>query len=155
MNMEIKELEINDLDALLDLYTNIHELDDPLPEKNIVEEIWHEIQGNSNLKYYGAFINQRLISSCTLTIVPNLTRGCRPYGIIENVVTHIEYRRRGYASSILKHALSYAWNRGCYKVMLLTGRKDEGIYKFYESVGFDRYAKQAFLAKPQKSEPNA
>jgi hypothetical protein len=32
--------------------------------------------------------------------------------------------------------------------MLLTGRKNEGTYQFYESVGFDRHAKQAFLAKP-------
>ena len=73
--------------------------------------------------------------------------------MIENVVTHGDYRRRGYASNILKHALGYARNKGCYKVMLLTGRKNEGIYKFYESVGFDRYEKQAFLAKPQKPEP--
>jgi hypothetical protein len=36
--------------------------------------------------------------------------------------------------------------------MLLTGRKDEGTYRFYESIGFDRHAKQAFLAKPGKAE---
>jgi hypothetical protein len=45
-------------------------------------------------------------------------------------------------------ALKHAWDRNCYKVMLLTGRKNEGIYRFYESAGFDRHAKQAFLAKP-------
>jgi hypothetical protein len=39
-----------------------------------------------------------------------------------------------------------------YKVMLLTGRKDEGTYRFYESAGFDRYSKQAFLAKLPKAE---
>jgi len=37
--------------------------------------------------------------------------------------------------------------------MLLTGRKNEETYRFYKSVGFDRHAKQAFLAKPRKSEP--
>ena len=36
----------------------------------------------------------------------------------------------------------------CYKAMLLTGRKNEGIYRFYESAGFDRHAKQTFVAKP-------
>lgn len=130
-------------------------LGDPLPARNVIEKVWHKIQGNSHFKYFGAFINRKLVSSCTLSVIPNLTRGCRPYGVIENVVTHSDYRRRGYASSILKHALNYAWNKGCYKVMLLTGRKNEGIYKFYESAGFDRYAKQAFLAKPQNSEPTA
>ena len=146
--MEIQELKASDLDKLLDLYPHMHAVDDPLPTRNVIEEVWHTIQDNSHLKYFGVFVNRELVSSCTLSIIPNLTRGCRPYGLIENVVTHGEYRRRGYASNILKHALSYAWSEGCYKVMLLTGRKTEEIYKFYESVGFDRDAKQAFLAKP-------
>lgn len=40
---------------------------------------------------------------------------------------------------------------GQYKVMLLTGRKDEGTFKFYESAGFDRHTKQAFVARPTKT----
>jgi GNAT superfamily N-acetyltransferase len=146
--MEVQELKASDLDKLLDLYSHMHAIDDPLPARNVVEEVWNKIQDNSHFKYFGAFVNHKLISSCTLSIIPNLTRGCRPYGLIENVVTHGDYRRRGYASNILKHALSYAWSKGCYKVVLLTGRKTEEVYKFYESVGFDRNAKQAFLAKP-------
>ena len=39
-------------------------------------------------------------------------------------------------------------NSNCYKVMLLTGRKDESTFRFYESAGFDRNAKQAFVATP-------
>ena len=150
--METRELKSTDLHELLELYSHLHDEDDPLPEDNIVEEVWQEIQNNYNFNYFGVFVDRNLISSCTLSIVPNLTRGCRPYGVIENVVTHRDYRRKGYASNLLKHALRYAWRKKCYKVMLLTGRKTEEIYSFYASVGFDRYAKQAFLAKPQKAE---
>jgi hypothetical protein len=32
--------------------------------------------------------------------------------------------------------------------MLLTGRKDEAIFNFYESAGFNRDEKQAFVARP-------
>jgi hypothetical protein len=32
--------------------------------------------------------------------------------------------------------------------MLLTGRKDAATLQFYESAGFDRHAKQAFVATP-------
>jgi hypothetical protein len=32
--------------------------------------------------------------------------------------------------------------------MLLTGRLDLETFKFYESVGFKRHTKQAFIAKP-------
>jgi GNAT superfamily N-acetyltransferase len=147
--METRELKKTELDDLLALYSHMHISDDPLPERLVVEAIWKEIQDSPNFRYFGVFVDGRLVSSCTLSVVPNLTRGCRPYGVIENVVTHTNYRQRGYGSSVLKYALEYAWSKNCYKVMLLTGRKSEAIYRFYESIGFDRQAKQAFLAKPK------
>jgi len=109
-----------------------------------------EIQSDSKLIYFGVFIDNMLVSSCTLSIIPNLTRGCRPYGVMENVVTHPNYRRKGLGKAVLKKALEYSWNCNCYKVMLLTDRMNEGTFQFYESVGFDRFVKQAFLARPKK-----
>jgi len=146
--MELRELHPEELDQLIFLFRHLHDEDDPLPPLDVVQSIWKEIQENQNHKYFGLFEEDTLISSCVLNIIPNLTRGCRPYGVIENVVTHSDYRRKGFGKSLLQYALNYAWNRNCYKVMLLTGRKDEGVYRFYESTGFDRNAKQAFLAKP-------
>jgi GNAT superfamily N-acetyltransferase len=93
-------------------------------------------------------VDDVLISSCNMTVIPNLTRGCRPHGVIENVVTHADYRNRGYGRAMLAHALSTAWSEGCYKVMLLSGRKDDATYRFYEAAGFDRHEKQGFIAKP-------
>jgi len=148
--MEIREIGQDELEQLLALYAHLHASDDTLPDGKIVEEIWKEIHQNPNLKYFGAYVDSTLVSSCTISIIPNLTRGCRPYGLVENVVTHEQFRRKGYGKAVLEDALEYAWAQNCYKVMLLTGRKDERTYKFYESVGFDRHAKQAFLAKPQK-----
>lgn len=69
--------------------------------------------------------------------------------VIENVVTHSAHRSRGHGQALLRHALSFAWSQGCYKVMLMTGRKDEAIFRFYESAGFDRHDKQAFIARPE------
>jgi len=146
--MEIREIREYELGELLALYQYLHESDDPLPGSDVVEGIWKQIQADPNLKYWGVFVDGRLVSSCALCIILNLTRGCRPYGVIEHVVTHIDYRRKGYGQAVLRAALSYAWSQNCYKVMLLTGRKNETTYQFYESVGFDRHAKQAFLAKP-------
>jgi GNAT superfamily N-acetyltransferase len=89
-----------------------------------------------------------LVSSCTLTIIPNLTRGARPYGLIENVITDQGYRGRGFGTRLLRHALQVAWDRDCYKVMLLTGHKDEGVFRFYEGAGFRRGVKTGFIAYP-------
>jgi GNAT superfamily N-acetyltransferase len=149
--MEIREIEENELNELLDLYSYLHSSDDPLPRIDVVSAIWREIRASPNIKYFGLYVDGRLVSSCTICIILNLTRGCRPYGVIENVVTHKDFRRKGYGRDILVHALEYAWSRDCYKVMLQTGRKDETTFRFYESVGFDRHEKQAFLARPRKT----
>ena len=146
--MLIRYLEPDDLDELLALYEHLHAADSPLPERAVIEGVWRELAANPNYRYYGCFVAGALVSSCTLAIIPNLTRGCRPYGVIENVVTHQAHRRRGYAKAVLIEALKGSWAANCYKVMLLTGRKDEAIFRFYESVGFDRNGKQAFIAKP-------
>lgn len=150
--METRELKTTELEELLDLYSHMHEADDPLPERNVVEEVWCQIQSTPHFTYFGTFDDRNLVSSCTLSVIPNLTRGCRPYGVIENVVTHSGYRCRGFGGTLLRHALSCAWRKGCYKVMLMTGRKTEEVYRFYETVGFDGDAKQAFLAKPKMAE---
>jgi GNAT superfamily N-acetyltransferase len=98
--------------------------------------------------YLGGFLGEELVSTCAIIVIPNLTRGCRPYGVIENVVTHTSHRRRGYGTALLRAALAHAWREGCYKVMLMTGRKDDETFHFYRSVGFDSDEKQAFVARP-------
>lgn len=146
--MEIREIDDRELSQLIALYSHLHEEDAPLPDKEEVKNVWTKIQRNDNFKCYGGFIDNVLISSCCLVVIENLTRGCRPYAIIENVVTHAEYRRSGYGQQMLKYSLDIAWEKSCYKVMLLTSRLNEDTFKFYESVGFNRHSKQAFIAKP-------
>jgi GNAT superfamily N-acetyltransferase len=146
--MLIRSIHPSELDALLALYKHLHSSDDPLPEPEFVQAIWQELMTNKRYQFFGAYANDELVSSCTITLIPNLTRGCRPYGVIENVVTHVQHRNKGYGKAVLQAALSHAWAGGCYKVMLLTGRKDPATFQFYETAGFDRHEKQAFIAKP-------
>jgi GNAT superfamily N-acetyltransferase len=146
--MEIRSLSQDELPALLALYEHLHDSDSPLPAQAEIAAVWSEIVSNNRIRYLGGFTNGLLVSSCTISVIPNLTRGCRPYGVIENVVTHSAHRKQGYGTAVLRHALAYAWSVDCYKVMLLTGRKDESTLRFYQSAGFDPHGKQAFVAKP-------
>lgn len=146
--MKIRHLTEEDLPALLDLYTHLHTSDSPLPSGEEISAVWTEILNNERIRYFALFVEDELVSSCTINVIPNLTRGCRPYGLIENVVTHVAHRKRGYGTAVLHAALDHAWSVGCYKVMLMTGRKDDSTLHFYQSAGFDSNGKQAFIAKP-------
>ena len=145
--MNIREIEIDDLQALLDLYADLHEDETPVTAGQ-AEPVWRDIQCNPDIKYFGVYEDDVLVSSCHITVIANLTRGCRPYALIENVVTKKTFRRQGHGTAVLEHALRYAWSRGCYKVMLMTGRLDEETFAFYQAAGFSRQGKQAFIARP-------
>ena len=139
-----------DLTGLLALYQFLNPDDPPLPVNDNLQRHWQDILDNEALHYVVAHVNGTLISTCNLTIVPNLTRAARPYGLIENVVTHPEYRRRGIGTQVLQYALNIAWKQDCYKVMLLTGSKNETTLRFYEQAGFTRGEKTGFVARPQE-----
>jgi GNAT superfamily N-acetyltransferase len=79
-----------------------------------------------------------LVGSCTLVIIPNLSRGGRPYALIENVVTHGDHRQKGIGTALLAEAKSRAFAAGCYKVMLMTGSTRPSTLRFYEKAGFEQ-----------------
>ena len=147
MPVTIREVADEELFALLCLYARLHP-DDEMLALDEAAPLWETLRRDPNQQCWGAYWNGSLAATCILIVVPNLTRGGRPYGLIENVVTHPDYRRRGLGTAVLKHALQAAWERGCYKVMLLTGSKTESTLRFYEKAGFERGVKTSFVARP-------
>ena len=143
----IRSLEFNDLDALLQLYTFLHPGDDAPPERKIVEQVWQQALTTPGTRYLGGFVGTHLVSSCNIVVIANLTRACRPYGVIENVVTDPQFRQQGWGKRLLAAALEYAWAERCYKVVLTTSRSDEATLRFYENAGFNRHDKKAFIAR--------
>lgn len=134
-----------ELEQLLELYGELHP-EDPDPAGNpSLKGLWDQIASDPCLFYLVAEEDGRLVSSCTLAIVKNLTRNLRPYGIIENVITAQQYRNKGYATLVLQKAIAIAKDHNCYKVMLLSGSKSEDTLRFYENSGFKRGMKTGFI----------
>lgn len=142
--MEIREIQSDELEELLELYTHLHDNNFPAIDLNL-NNLWDRIMMDNNHHIIVGIVDGKLISSCVIIIIPNLTHNQQPYALIENVITHEEYRNRGYATSILNFAKEIAVNEGCYKIMLMTGSKKEKVFKFYEKAGFNRTDKTAFI----------
>ncbi len=133
----------NDLPGLLSLYRHLHPHEPP-PESATAARVWIKLLTSGFTTVIVAQSADQFVSSCTLAIVPNLSRGARSYAVIENVVTHADCRRLGLGRRVLAHALDLAWQADCYKVSLATGSKRESTLRFYEEAGFDRGGKTYF-----------
>ena len=142
--MEIREIRDDDFTLLMELYTHLHE--NEIPEKDErINQIWQSIISDRNHHIIVAEIEGKIVSSCVVVIIPNLTRNRRPYAIIENVVTHKDYRSQGLATACMNYAKEIALKENCYKMMLLTGSKEESTLNFYRRAGYNSNDKTAFI----------
>ncbi len=141
MIREIKKCELNEL---LHLYTHLHESRVPENTEQL-KNTWNIICDDKNHHIIVCEVEGKIVSSCVCVIIPNLTRNVRPYAFVENVVTHSEYRGKGYASACLDYAKELAEKKNCYKMMLLTGSKSASTLNFYKNAGYNCDDKTAFV----------
>lgn len=146
---QIRPLQTADLAAQQALLAQLNPDDPPLPPAQAAA-IWQQMLAMPGLVCLGVFAEGALLASCVLHVLPNLSRGGRPYALIENVVTARAARRSGHGRALLEAACSRAWAAGCYKAMLLTGRKDEAVSAFYTACGFAADDKRGFVARPPR-----
>ena len=139
----IREIDKSELGALLALYKHLK--DEELLLDDDGKKVWEEIFEDKNYHIIVAEEEGEIVSSCTLVIIPNLTHHHHPYALIENVVTHKSYRGRGLATDCLDYASKLAEKKNCYKILLLTGSKQESTLNFYRRAGFNSEDKTAFI----------
>jgi GNAT superfamily N-acetyltransferase len=144
----VGEVTADELDALLSLYRHLPMPEGPAPPREDIEDAWREVLAMPRHHVLVHREEGRLIASCALQVVPNLRRGPRPYGVIENVVVEPAWRRRGLATRLLHAALERAWAYDCYKVMLQTGVDNPHTQHVYGRAGFQTDRKRAYEAFP-------
>lgn len=139
----IREITPDDLHGLLELYTHLHETGIPEDGEHL-RKTWSAICENPDYHIIVCEEDGKIVSACVCVILPNLTRGVRPYALVENVVTHADYRGKGFASACLAYARKLAEKSNCYKMMLITGSSRESTLQFYRNAGFSSEGKTAF-----------
>ncbi|MBP5414863.1 MAG: GNAT family N-acetyltransferase [Lachnospiraceae bacterium] len=140
----IREARREDLKEILELYLFLHEESVPKMDEHL-KETWDQIMEDENHHLIVNEIDGKIVSSCVCVIIPNLTRNVRPYAFVENVVTHADHRKKGYAGECLEYAKGIAEQANCYKMMLLTGSKRAETLNFYENAGYNSSDKTAFI----------
>ena len=142
-----REAQSRDAAAVLELYRQLHP-DDPVLEDGRDLVVLEQILASDWLTLYLVEDAGRVLGTAYLNVIPNVTRGARPYAIIENVVTDEAVRGQGYGKALMAGVLEAAWAQGCYKVMLQTGSRRASTHAFYRACGFSQDDKTGYVARP-------
>jgi Transposase DDE domain len=140
----------------------LHSADEALPDESAIRSVWNELMANPRHTLFGGYVDGELVSSCALTVIPNLTRGCRPYGGY-NVQTAVDDTHH----LILAHEVTNVGNdrsqltnmagqaRAATGIKDLTVVADRGCFKCEEVLQCHEVGITVFVPKPLTSGKNA
>ena len=147
-NMKVEFGRTSDIDSWMRLVRKVSWNFPGLETEQSIEEhkiIVLKFMNDNNHHLIVCEVDGKIVASCVCVVIPNLTRNVRPYAFVENVVTHADYRKKGYATDCLNYAKHIAKENNCYKMMLLTGSKEESTLNFYRNAGYNSTDKTAFI----------
>ena len=140
-----------DLQALLDLF-RISEVSSVVEPLERAHEVWRDTLSRPGVTVFVSENEGKSVATCMLVTAPNLLRGGCGHAFLENVVTHPQFQGRGHGRTVVEAALSEAWARGCYHVLLQSGRNNPQVRRFYERCGFVPGLRLAYVARrPQEA----
>lgn len=143
--MKTRPLTENDWPAATALYAQLN-TKTPMRADATAKAQFAKVLAHNGTTIFGAVSDGQVKAMVTLHLLPNVTYGGRPYGLIENVVTDEEARGQGLAKAAMTAALEAAWQADAYKVMLLTGLGNEAV-GFYEKLGFSGTEKAGMILR--------
>jgi GNAT superfamily N-acetyltransferase len=133
--MRIVPLPLDRVDEIFALYDSFDRPPDRhLPKSQAVEALERIRQHEGEV--FVAEQDGKLVATYSIYVCHNLARGGRPFAVIEHVVCLAGYRRQGIGRALMEHASTQASERGCYKVLLETGKSKPENHAFYEACGF-------------------
>ena len=66
----------------------------------------------------------------------------KPYGLIEDLFIHEEFRSQGNSKILMKKAIDIARMKGCHKLILTSRYGRDKLHEYYESCGFKDHGKE-------------
>ena len=136
--MIIRKAKASDAEDLKELYFHFLTKYPPVEEQDmgLWEEMLERFEKDDKMYILVAEEDGRVVSTVQMAIIESLTHNVRGFAVVENVVTHSDYRNRGYASALLQKASEIATEHRCYKISLETGSNRESTLNFYRNNGF-------------------
>jgi GNAT superfamily N-acetyltransferase len=143
---EARRARTDDLASLLALF-RVSEVSAAAEPLERAERIWADMLSRDGVTVFVSEAEGKIVATCMLITAPNLLRSGRQHAFLENVVSHPDFRGRGFGRAVVLAALTAAWEQDCHHVFLQSGRADPRVHRFYEACGFEPGLRTAYVAK--------
>ena len=132
--MNIREAREEDFSAIHTLMKELNPAD-TVENIDVREAMYLKIVDDPSNYIFVGVHEEKIVSTCYLNIIPNITWKAAPYALIENVVTSATHRRNGYGRMCIQHAIDFAYYKGCFKILLMSSKRNDRTREFYSTVG--------------------
>jgi ribosomal protein S18 acetylase RimI-like enzyme len=138
MEIKIREVEINDLPNILNLYAVVLDKGEVLSLEQ-AKILFKKMQTYPNYKVYVAENEGDIVGTFALIIMDNLAHQGTPSGVVEDVAVLTELQGKGIGKMMMKFAMEQCKEAGCYKLVLSSNVKRKEAHAFYESLDFEKH----------------
>lgn len=133
--IQIQEAKKVDIEAILDLQTQIYRVDSlALNSREILEK---QLE-NPACRVLVARLEDKIIGTATIYLIDVAAHG-RPYAFLEGLVIHEDHRGNGHGTAFFKECAQIAKSKNCYKMLFTSGTDRRDAHKFYEKLGFKKW----------------
>ena len=66
----------------------------------------------------------------------------KPYGLIEDLFVHEEFRKRGFSKILMEKVIEMAKKHECHKLIATSRSGRDMLHEYYESFGFKEHGKE-------------
>lgn len=138
MNLKIRKANTTDLSAILKIYKDSG-LDNASISLEEAEKILNKMNQYPDYHVFVAILDEELVGTFALLIMENLAHHGTPSAVVEDVGVMSSYQGLGIGKKMMEFAMTYAKEKGCYKLNLSSNMKREKAHQFYESLGFKKH----------------
>jgi len=129
LNLEMRKIEKRDMSDVIELLQSISEFK---PSKSDFDTIWFEFHNQPNVHSVVALIDGVIVGYGSVVIETKIRGG--KIGHIEDIVSHVKYRKKKIGKAVVDSLFEIAKSKGCYKVAL---QCKEHIVPFYNKCDYE------------------
>jgi GNAT superfamily N-acetyltransferase len=106
------------------------------PDPRMADEVIGAALSDPHRTLLVATVDDEVVATGDLIVVPNMTHGGHPWAVVENVVVDGAWRHRGIGRALFDEIDALTRAAGCYMVQLLSLDHRLEAHAFYAAIGY-------------------